>query len=230
MPGTSGSPWDLPFHLLSDLADGPDMIKDLADKLSDNTTGVLGQAWPCTVATRPGHKAGRLIHETDTGRILLSSGASWRVVYPTPIHRALAAPGTVMSGSTNNYDFPAVVLGDAAPGGIGSYRQWMVDFFVTVLFNGPSEQTMDTYYHVAETIGGVVGAFTNKSWRQITLRTPISSNGTPRFTVWGKAFFSTASNVTAITPRFATGVGSGSVTVTLEHAGYTIQPQAEWAA
>ena len=62
---------------LPDLADGPAMIKELGDQVGNQ----IG-APDCTSTTRPttGNYAGRLMFETDTGRVIRWSGSIWQYV------------------------------------------------------------------------------------------------------------------------------------------------------
>lgn len=69
----TGLPWSLPYPLLTDAPNGPLATQDLAEKAA----AWLGFAYPCTSTARPAHAPGRIIHETDTGRLLYSDGSTW---------------------------------------------------------------------------------------------------------------------------------------------------------
>ena len=62
----------LPYPSLSDPANGPVALQNLATALEDYKTIVR-----CTSSTRPAHVEGRTIYETDTDRIQVSDGAAW---------------------------------------------------------------------------------------------------------------------------------------------------------
>lgn len=64
----------LPYPALTDPANGPLAIQNLATALENGKTIVT-----CTSATRPAHLEGRVIYETDTDRILVSDGANWQL-------------------------------------------------------------------------------------------------------------------------------------------------------
>lgn len=68
MPGSSGAPWEMPFPTLTDVADGPDMVKDVTDRLTDPATGVLGEPW--VQETAPTGKIGRMWFQPSTGKLL----------------------------------------------------------------------------------------------------------------------------------------------------------------
>jgi hypothetical protein len=83
------TPHALRYPSLSDPANGPLAIQQLADDVG----GWL--VWPCTSTTRPAHKAGRFIYETDTNRVYVSTGTAWRTVsIPST---AADNPGVTMS-------------------------------------------------------------------------------------------------------------------------------------
>lgn len=63
----------LPYPALSDAANGPVAVQNLALALEDYKTIVR-----CTSSTRPAHVEGRVIYETDTDTLLVSTGAAWR--------------------------------------------------------------------------------------------------------------------------------------------------------
>jgi hypothetical protein len=87
MPTTT--PHALRYPSLSDPANGPLAVQQLAEDVG----GWL--VYPCTSTTRPAHKNGRMIYETDTHRLLLSANGAWRVQsIPTD---AATNPGLTMS-------------------------------------------------------------------------------------------------------------------------------------
>lgn len=65
----------LPYPALSDPANGPIAVQNLALALEDYKTLVR-----CTSSTRPAHVEGRVIYETDTDTLLVSTGTSWRSI------------------------------------------------------------------------------------------------------------------------------------------------------
>lgn len=72
-----------------------------AAELNENFDDLDGRApWPVTSTTRPAHAAGRLIYETDTGRLLASSGSAWRAV---PIVQQEWTVAEAWSSSPVNY-------------------------------------------------------------------------------------------------------------------------------
>lgn len=66
----------LPYPALSDAANGPVAVQNLALALEDYKTLVR-----CTSSTRPAHVEGRVIYETDTDQLLVSTGTEWRLFY-----------------------------------------------------------------------------------------------------------------------------------------------------
>ena len=77
MSSDTGAPWSLPYPDLPDAPDAPDGTRALAKAVA----AALGRAVPCTSSTRPGHAAGLLIYETDTGILNRSDGASWNLLW-----------------------------------------------------------------------------------------------------------------------------------------------------
>lgn len=65
------------YDTLTELADGPAMIKELADQV-DAEIGLVAY----TSATRPttGNFDGRIIYETDTTRVMRYNGSAWQAV------------------------------------------------------------------------------------------------------------------------------------------------------
>lgn len=65
----------LPYPALTDPANGPVAVQNLATALEDYKTIIR-----CTSTTRPAHVEGRVIYETDTDRLMVSDGAAWNGV------------------------------------------------------------------------------------------------------------------------------------------------------
>jgi hypothetical protein len=77
MATTTRTGWTV--DALTDLADGPAMIKELGDQVGNE---IGAPAYTSTTRPTTGNYAGRLIFETDTGRVMRypDSGSTWQVV------------------------------------------------------------------------------------------------------------------------------------------------------
>jgi hypothetical protein len=76
MATTTRTGWTV--DALTDLADGPAMIKELGDQVGNE---IGAPAYTSTTRPTTGNYAGRLIYETDTGRVMRypDSGSTWEV-------------------------------------------------------------------------------------------------------------------------------------------------------
>lgn len=87
-------------------------MKEMAEAIDPRLTVV------CTSTTRPAHRAGRIIYETDTGTLLTSSGTTWRYLSGSaPVSDAGAGGGGFQTFYQAALDPATIVL---TQGGIWS--------------------------------------------------------------------------------------------------------------
>ena len=86
-----------------------------------NSTGIVsisdqrtilprGGALEATSTNRPPHKIGRLIYETDLGRVLVSDGSAWRTIHDPAYGVAEKTTDSVVAGGTDIDSTPVTVL------------------------------------------------------------------------------------------------------------------------
>jgi hypothetical protein len=177
-----------------------------------------GAAWDyvrgpviCTSATRPSHREGRLIYETDTDRIYASNGSAWKLVNPG-VDITDAAVATAQ-GTTNTSYTDLATVGPTAAVHLESGQKCLVTIFSTQ----------------AVSATGAVGAFASFATSGAAVTAAADTNGievgNANFTPGAKATIITATSTGTLTATMKYRAG-GAITATFKERRILLQPQA----